>query len=116
MSWNGVPISRLTSFKAQYGSAVYEEVTNVTSTVVGTGANSRTLKQYDCVAVEPGTVEVGIFGCPPFSVSDKGKRGTLLVSFDGGTVSGDAFLDDFDVSGQVGQFLVGTARFRFCAA
>lgn len=112
VSWNGSPIGRLTSFRVSPGSAVYEEVTNVNSPVVGFGGNARIAKQYDCTAIEPGEVEIGMFGVPPFVLAERGQRGTVGVAFAGGSLFAEAFLDNFEVAGQVGEFLVGTARFR----
>jgi hypothetical protein len=112
VSWNGSPLGRLTSFRASPGSGVYEEVTNVTSRVVGEGGNARIQKQYDCTAIEPGSLDIGVFGAPPFVLDQRGERGTVSLIFNGGSLFADAYLDNFDVSGQVGEFLVGTARFR----
>jgi hypothetical protein len=95
---------------------VFVESTNITSTILGSGDGTRIVKQYDCIAIDPGTVEVTLYGCPPFSSLEIGLRGTVVVTFDGGFVSRIAYLQDYDVTGQVGQFLVGKASFKLSGA
>lgn len=112
LSFNGTPLGRITRWVDSPGTAVYVEKTSIVSPVVGTGANARILKSYDCVAIDPGTVEVTLFGCPPFVYDDTGTRGTVSLSYDGGARNLPAYLDKFEVTGQVGQFLVGQASFR----
>ena len=111
-SFNGIALGRVTRWRSSPGSAVYAEKTNVTSTVVGTGANARIVKSYDCVAIDPGSVDVTLFGCPPYTSVDVGFKATVYVTFDGGSLSKEAYLETFEVTGQVGQFLVGQATFK----
>lgn len=113
VSFNGTPLGRLTNWKATSGTAQFEEYTHVGSTVLGSGANARVVKQYVCTAVDPGNVNVQLFGCPPYTEQMIGDNGTLLVIFADGSLSVNAYLESFDVTGSVGEFLVGTARFRF---
>jgi hypothetical protein len=106
-------IGRLTDWKVAPGTARFEEVTNVGSPVLGTGVNTRVLSQYDCLGVDPGGADVSMRDVPPFVLEDCGKRAVLSVSCEAGTYIYDAFLETFDTTGRVGQFLVGTARFRY---
>lgn len=110
--FNGYLLGTVTRFRASPAQAVYAEKTNVTSPVVGFGAAARILKSYDCVAIDPGTLEVTLWGCPPFAYLDIGLRATASFNFDGGSINLPAYLDSFEVTGQVGQFLVGQAVFR----
>jgi len=112
VTWNGSTIGSVTRWRASSRTAVYAEKTNVGSEVVGNGANARVVKSYDCIAVEPGSVEVGLYGCP-LSFASVGQRATVAIVAAVGSVSGTAFLDSFEVTGQVGAFLTGTATFRF---
>jgi hypothetical protein len=112
LSFNGMPLGRITRWRDAPGSAVYAEKTNITSRVVGTGENARIVKSYDCIAIDPGTVEVTLYGCPPYVYDDHGHKGTVSLSYDGGARNLPAYLDSFEVVGQVGQFLVGQAVFR----
>lgn len=111
-SFNGASLGSVTRFRGAPGSAVYAENTNITSTVTGEGAGARVRKTYDCVAIDPGTIEVTLYGCPPYSYGNIGTKGTATFTFSGGSISMIAFLDSYDVVGQVGQFLVGQATFR----
>lgn len=111
-SWNGTPLGTVTRFRADPGTAVIVEKTNVTSEVVGVGADARVVKTYDCVAIDPGTLEVTLFGCPPYTTSDIGGRGSAVFTWSGGGITRPAFLERFEVVGAVGQFLVGQAVFR----
>lgn len=113
VSWGASPIGLVTSIRANPATAVFEDATNVTSTVWGEGVEARIVRQSHCVAVDPGTVEVGLFGVPPFALADIGGKAVLSISLDGDGLSEYAFLESFDVSATVGEFLVGTARFRF---
>ena len=111
-SFNGQALGRITRWRFSPGAAVFVEKTNIGSEVVGSGANARIVKTYDCVAIDPGTVEVTLYGCPPFANADIGTRGTVSLSFDGGSLSRPAYLETFDVTGSVGEFLVGQASFK----
>jgi hypothetical protein len=112
VTFDGVPIGNLTGFQASPSSAVFAEKTNVTSQVVGGGDNSRIVKEYDCVAIEPGSIRVSLYGCPASSPTDTGHRATLVLSSDAISISQDAYLETYDVTGAVGQYLVGNATFR----
>lgn len=112
VTFNGVPIGNLTGFQASPSSAVFAEMTNVTSPVVGTGASSRVVKQYDCVAIEPGTIRVTLYGCPASSPTDVGTKAALVLNSAAVAITQDAYLETYDVTGSVGQYLVGNATFR----
>jgi len=116
VTWDGVPLGRVTRFRASPGTAVYAETTHVGSQVVGSGSNTRVVKTQDCVGIDPGSVEVGLFGCPPYPAASIGTRATVNVAFEGGNLVQEAYLDSFDVTGQVGEFLVGQAVFRISGA
>ena len=111
-SFNGQSLGTMTRFRVSPGAAVFAEKTNITSEVVGSGANARIVKTYDCVAIDPGTVEVTLYGCPPYTNAEIGSRGTVSVQFAGGSLSRPAYLETFDVTGSVGEFLVGQAVFK----
>jgi hypothetical protein len=112
VSFGGTPIGLLTGFRVSPGTAVFEDVTNVGSDVIGTGWDARVLREIACTGIEPGTVEVNLFGCPPYLVTHIGLSGSLVISFAEGGFEFQAYLETFDVTGSVGQFLTGSARFR----
>jgi hypothetical protein len=113
VTFDGAQLGRLTDFQAIAGTARFEEVTNVLSRVVGTGDAARVVSQYECLGIDPGGANITMRDVPPYILDDIGARGTLTVSMSGGTLVADAFLETFDVAGSVGEFLRGTARFRF---
>jgi hypothetical protein len=113
VSFAGQALGRLTGWKITPGTAQFEEYTSVASTVIGTGQDARVVRQHVCTSIDPGGVDVNLFGCPPYTAGGIGSRGTLAVTFAGGSISLEAYLETFDVTGQVGEFLTGTARFKF---
>lgn len=113
VSFGGVALGRLTSWRLQPGTANFEEWTHVGSTVIGSGSQARVVKQFFCSSITPGGVTIRMFGCPPFAPFDIGHNAGLGVAWDGGSLSIDSYLEDFDVTGSVAEFLVGTAQFKF---
>jgi hypothetical protein len=111
-SFNGQNLGRITRWRVSGGTAVFVEKTNITSEVVGYGSNARIVKTYDCVAIDPGTVEVTLYGCPPFVNADTGLRASVSVFGDGVSLTRPAYIESFDVTGSVGEFLVGQAIFK----
>lgn len=111
--WNGAFIGNLRTFRVTPGTATFFESTNVNSTVYGYGENARTLRQYDCTAIDPGGVDVTVYDCPPYNVAAIGNKAMLSIGFAGGSIAAYAYLEQFDVSGAVGEMISGTARFRF---
>ena len=116
VSFQGVPMGRLVGWRVVGGNARFQEVTSLVSPVIGNGGQARVVAQWDCTSIDPGGVDIQVRDCPPFDVAELGGRGTVVVTFATGSVSLDAFLETFDVSGNVGEFLRGTARFRFSGA
>jgi hypothetical protein len=111
-SFNGQNLGRITRWRVSPGNAVFVEKTNITSEVVGYGSNARIVKVYDCIAIDPGTVEVTLYGCPPYVNADIGFRSSVSVFGDGVSLTRPAYLESFDVTGSVGEFLVGQAVFK----
>lgn len=115
VSFNGTPIGKLTGIQFRSNDAKFEDWTNKTSFVLfnnGTGG-TRVLKRMVCVAIEPGGVDIKLFGCPPFVAYDSGAKGVLTFAFSGGAVTSNAFLQRYEVTASVGEFLVGSASFQF---
>lgn len=116
VSFNGEPIGSLVRWRTIPGSAKFTDVTSQASQIVGSGDSARVIAEVDCTAIEPGGADVTMRGVPPWVLEDIGTRGGLSVTSAGGNVSLEAFLESFEASGSVGQFLEGTARFRFTGA
>lgn len=112
VTFDGVSIGYLTGFDSEGGAGQLAEKTNVSSPVVGSGANARVVKQYDCTSVEPLTLSITFWGPPSFSQSDGGKRATLTFSAPGGSISGTAILQRFSWSGRANQWSNGSATFQ----
>jgi hypothetical protein len=113
VSFGGVLLGGLRSFRVIPGSAVYESYVHVGSTVVGTGVGSRVVRENDCVAIEPGGVDVSFWGRAPWVDDDVGKIAVLTVTYSNGfSRSWEASLETFDDGGQTGERVVGTARFK----
>ena len=112
VTFNGAAIGFLTGFDVEAKAGQLSETTNVTSTVVGTGANARVVKEYDCTSVEPPTVSITFHGPPSFSATDAGFKATLVFDAPGMTVSGEAILLSWNHSGRSNQWSTGTASFQ----
>lgn len=112
VAFNGQYLGRLTRFRVSPGAARFVESTSINNTKQGSSYNTRVVVTYDCVAIDPGTVEVTLYGCPPFTKEGIGTLGNLSASWSGGGLTSQAYLESFDVTGQVGEFLVGQASFR----
>ena len=113
VSFNGTAIGRLRSWQVTPRSASFENVTGQSATKLGDGDQSRIVQEMACLTVEPGTAQVTLFGMPPFSPETVGSKGMLTVTFTTGSVSLPAILEDYSGSGQVGQWIDGSASFRF---
>lgn len=111
VTFDGQALGMLTGWNLTAGAAVMSDATSVTSQVIGTGDQTRILKEVHCVAIDPGRLQVRLFGCPPFVISDIGKRATLQVEFEGGSLSCQAILDTFDVEAVAGDLLKGLVSF-----
>lgn len=111
VSFDGDALGQLTGYTLEAGKATTTDITSITSATLGSGDNSRVRREVDCTGIEPGKLTVRLLGCPPYAVADIGTKGGLSVSFDGGSLSGQAILDGFSVDGAVGELLVGSATF-----
>lgn len=116
VTFNGVAIGYLTGFDIESKAGQTSDVTSVASTVVGTGANARVVKQYDCTTVEPPTVSITFHGPPSFVPSDAGIKATLTFNAPGMSLSGEAILLSWSHSGRPNQYSNGSASFQFTGA
>lgn len=115
VSFDGQAIGLLLAIRVTGGSAASTDVTTMDSTLVGTGAASHVLREYDVTVVDSGSVSITFFGVGP--TAEVGDRGELSVSIGGSTViSGDAFLASYDVEASVGELVRGSATFQLTGA
>lgn len=112
----GGALAKLIAFTVTPASAGTTDVTGLDATVVGTGSEARVVRETDCLAVDSGTASVRMFGAPPFLASEVGSKATLEIEFPGGSVSGEAILVSFEIEGEVGDLLRGSATFTFTGA
>jgi hypothetical protein len=113
VSFNGVPVGELLSWDVTPANASVTDATSQDSTILGSGADARVVKQVDCVAVDPGTASITFLGSAGFVVNDTGMSGALAVTSDAGNVTLDAILVSFQITGAVGELIKGTANFQF---
>jgi hypothetical protein len=113
VSFNGSAIGSLKFWQVTPRTATFEDITTGTSTKLGTGAASRIVQELACLMVAPGSAQLTLWGMPPFSPTSVGSSGTLTITFSTGSVSLPAILEDYGGSGRVGQYIDGTAKFRF---
>ena len=106
VGFNG-SIGSALGFTVSPGSATATDVTSHGSAVV----DGRVIRDYVCLAIDSGTATVRLLGMPPYSRSSIGTTGTLSVSTPGGGVSAQAILSGFEIEGEVGELLRGSATF-----
>lgn len=111
VSFDGVNIGQLVGWTVSPGRAVVQDVSSAYSSVLGTGSETRLVRQYEAFSLEPGSATYTLLGTPPHTGALLGKRATLSVSYTGGNVTATAFLEKFEVTGAVGELLRGSATF-----
>lgn len=116
VTFDGTEIGWLTDFDWEAAVAQLVERTNVTSTVVGTGANARVVKEYDCTEIEPASLSFAYWGAPSVATTYVGRKATLTFTAPGVTISGEAILKNISHRGSAKQWSRGTASFVLTGA
>ena len=116
VSFDGVPIGYLTGFDEEVKAGQLYDRTNVTSRVVGTGANARVVREYDCTSIEPPTLTFTFWGPPSYTSDDAGLKAQIVFDAPGSTISGEAILVSFNHAGRAGQWSTGSATFQLTGA
>lgn len=111
--WGGRMIGRLTSVKAQQSAGGEFDCTGIASPVVGSGDNTRVVRQVNPTVIEPAVATLELLGGTQFSRGDIGRTANLVVFTPGGTLSGAAYLADFSADAVTGEKLKSTATFKF---
>jgi hypothetical protein len=112
VSFNGVPIGYLTGFDWEAAAGEVHETTHVGSSVFGTGANARVVKEYDATSIEPPVLNIVFWGPPSFAATDAGLKAQIVFDAPGAYLSGEAILTRFNHAGRSGQWSTGTASFQ----
>jgi hypothetical protein len=111
--FNGLELGVLQDVSPAFAAGSVHEVTSLRSPVIGEGQNARVIKQYNCTSIEPGTMQCRFLGTAGLQRNDVGGSGTLVLSWPGGQISGEAFCSDLQPTLTVGQLQQWTATFTF---
>jgi hypothetical protein len=113
VSFNGVALGGLIGFDEQYAAASPTDTTGATATIVGSGANTRVIRQVEITMIEPGSIAFRCWGNPPFARSDIGLSATLSFTIAGNTTSWPAQLASVQRVGSAGELIQGSYQFQF---
>ena len=106
VDFNGAIGSAL-GFTVSPGSASATDVTSHNSSVV----DGRVIRDYVCLAIDSGTATVRLLGMPAYTRNNIGTTGVFSVTTSSGSVSANAILSSFEIEGEVGELLRGSATF-----
>jgi len=112
-SFAGVSLGAVVGFDADSSAGTPYEFTPATATVVGTGINSRVVRQLNWTSIENGTVSFRVLGNPMFVESDMGTRGTLAFSVGGVSLSRTAAIKTSRRAGERGGLIQSSYEFVF---
>ncbi len=113
-SWGGDNLGMLTSVQVNAGRAQLVDVTSVNATVVGSGSNSRVLREVGVASVEPASVSLTAYSTGiSVNQNDRGDTRMLNVQGNGWFYSGSAILMDYRLVANVGGFVTISMEFQF---
>ena len=96
------------------GRAQLVDVTSVNATVVGSGTNSRVLREVGVASVEPASISLTAYSTGiSVSQNDRGDTRMLNVTGNGWFYSGSAILMDYNLTANVGGFVTISMEFQF---
>ncbi len=114
VSWGGDDLGMLTSVQVRAGRAQLVDVTSVNATVVGSGTNSRVLREVGVASVEPASISLTAYSTGiSVSQNDRGDTRLLDVRGDGWFYNGNAILMDYNLTANVGGFVTISMEFQF---
>ena len=104
----------LRSFNIRAGRARAVDLTPHDAVVVGTGWESRVVREIGVGSIEPATLSLQLYsGTYQWDHLDRGDVRQLFIIGDWGYWLGDAFLADLTISGSVGDWTVLNLEFQF---
>ena len=113
-SWGGDNIGMLTSVQVRAGRAQLVDVTSVNASVLGTGLNSRVLREVQVASVEPATVSFSAYSTgSDLSLADRGDTRLLDIQGNGWFYKANAILMDYNLVASVGGFVTISMEFQF---
>lgn len=113
VSFGGAALGGLIGFDESYSAASPTDTTGATATIVGTGGNTRVIRQVEITMIEPGSVSFRCWGNPPFSRADIGLSATLAFTIGGVSTSWTAQLANVQRVGSAGELIQGSYQFQF---
>lgn len=115
VTWGGADIGRLTGVTVRAGKAALVDITSAASTVIGTGWNSRVIREVGVGSIEPASVSLTLYapGWSAINQNDRGDVRYLEVQGEWGYYYGNAILMDYSFSGRVGEFVTMSVDFTF---
>jgi len=78
VSFGGTALGGLIGFDEGYAAASPTDTTGATATIVGSGGNTRVIRQVEVTMIEPGSIAFRCWGNPPFGRADIGLMGAAL--------------------------------------
>lgn len=113
-AWGGDNLGMLTSVQVRAGRAQLVDVTSVNATVVGSGTNSRVLREVGVASVEPASISLTAYSSGiSVSQNDRGDTRMLNVQGNGWNYFGNAILMDYNLAANVGGFVTISMEFQF---
>ena len=114
VSWGDDNLGMLTSVQVRAGRAQLVDVTSVNATVVGSGTNSRVLREVGVASVEPASISLTAYSTGiGVGVGDRGDVRMLNITGNGWFYSGNAILMDYSLTANVGGFVTISMEFQF---
>lgn len=113
VSFGGVALGKLIGFDEGYSAASPTDTTGATATIVGSGGNTRVIRQVEITMIEPGSISFRCWGNPPFARSDIGLAATLAFTIGGVATSWPAQLASVQRVGSAGELIQGSYQFQF---
>ena len=113
VSFGGTALGGLIGFDEGYSAASPTDTTGSTATIVGTGGNTRVIRQVEITMIEPGSISFRCWGNPPFSRADIGLSATLAFTIGGVSTSWTAQLANVQRVGSAGELIQGSYQFQF---
>jgi len=114
VSWGGDNLGMLTSVRVNAGRAQLVDVTSVNATVIGSGTNSRVLREVGVASVEPASVSLTAYNTGvSLSENDRGDTRFLSITGNNFSYTGNAILMDYNIIANVGSFVTISLDFQF---
>jgi hypothetical protein len=113
VEFDGVALRGAISFSLNPGSCGVADTTGTDNVVKGAGLASVVLRTVEPGPVEPATAEVVVIGDVVTTTAALGRVATLSMSGPWGSISGEAFVTGYPVSGSVGEVPRQTISFQF---